>query len=91
MLQGYVLLPSFTVVVDIVTEFVGVLLPDLLNVDDCVLMSETVEGFMDDFIIRKEAFRSTGFKVNLGLGNVLVSLDISKDRLSICKFFLCHV
>ena len=66
--QGSVLSPfRFVVVVDVVTEFVGVgALSELLYADDLILMSETIEENRDKFLRWKEYFESKGLKVNLG-------------------------
>ena len=66
--QGSVLSPFlFTLVVDVVTEFVreGALC-EVLCVDDLFLMSETMEGLGNNFLKWKEAFESKCLKVNLG-------------------------
>ena len=43
----------------------------LLYADDLVLMSETIEGLMSNFIKWQEAFESKGLKINLGKAKVM--------------------
>ena len=74
------------VVVDAVTEFVrDSALRDLLHADDLVLMSETIEGRMNKFLIWNEACDSNGLKVIFGKTMAMISCGITKDGMSKSK------
>ena len=91
--QDSVLSPFlFAVVVVVVTESAReCVLSELLYADDLVLMSETIEGLWNKFLKWKEAFESTGLKVNLGKTKLMVSGSITKDGMSRSKFAPCGV
>ena len=84
MLQGSVLSPFlFALVVDVITEFAREgALSELLYADDLVLISETIKGIMDRFLIWMEAFDSKGLKDNLRKTKVMVGSGITHDGLS---------
>ena len=89
MLQGYVLPPIlFVVVVDVVTELAkGGALCQLLYIDDLVVMSETIKGLRNKFLIWKGSFE----KVYLGKTKVMVSGQWSSQRMACLKVKFNHV
>ena len=66
--RGSVLKPFlFALTVDFVTEFAREgALSEFLYANDLVLMSETIQGLRDKFLLWKGAFESKELKVNLG-------------------------
>ena len=66
-------------------------LSELLYADDFVLMSETIMGPGNKFLIWKEAFESKSLKVNLGKTKVMVCSSIAKNGLSERKLDPCGV
>ena len=73
----------FVVVVDVVTEFARVgALSELLYADDIDLMSETLEGLRNKFLMWKEAFESRDYKVDLDKTRVMVCGGITKDGMT---------
>ena len=93
MRQASMLLPFlFAVVVDVVTEFAREgALKVLMYADYLVLMSETIKGNSNKFLIRKEAFESKGLKANLWKTKVMVGDGITKDGMSKSKVDPCGV
>ena len=91
--QGSVLSPFlFNVVVDVITEFASEgALCKLEHAGDLVMMSETTEGLINNFIKWKEAFENKGLKVNFGKTKVIVSGSITKDGMSKRKVVPCGV
>ena len=57
-------------------------LSELLCTDDLVLMSETINGFRNNFLKWREVFESKCLKVILWNTKVMFSSDITKDGLS---------
>ena len=77
--------------VDVVTEIAREgALSELLNADDLVLMSETIEGLKYEFIKWMEVFESKSLKANPGKTKVMVSGGISK-HMACQKIELTHV
>ena len=73
----------FSVVVDVVTEFVREgMLSELLYANDLVLMSETIEGLRNKFFERKEAFESKDLLFILGKTKVIIIGGVTKDDMS---------
>ena len=62
---------------------------ELQNNGDLVLMSETIDGLRDEFLKRKEAFKSKGLKDNLRKTTVMVCGGITKDGMSKSKVDPC--
>ena len=58
---------------------------ELLCADDLAMMSETIKGLKNKFLMWKEAFESKGLKVNLGETKVTVCGSITKDGMSNSK------
>ena len=63
------------------------ILSELLNANDLVLMSLTIEDLSNKFIKWKMVFGYKGLKVILGKTEVIVSSGITKDGLPNVKFF----
>ena len=93
MQQGSVLSPFLiTVVVDVVAEIDReIALSEVLYADDLVLMSETIEGLMDNFLKLKEAFEGKGLEDNLGKTKVFVSSGVTQDGLPKSNVDPCDV
>ena len=78
--------------VDVITVFTReCALSELLNADDLVLMSETIQGLRDNFLKWKEAFESKGLKVNIGKTRAMVCNSITKNGMSKSKVDPCWV
>ena len=89
--QGSVLLPLvFAIVVDVVMESVrSGSMSEMLDMNDLVLMSQTMEGVGEKFWKWKEAFKSKGLKVNLGKTKVLVS--VAEGEVTVSKIDPCGI
>ena len=84
--QGSVLLPLlFAIAVDIISESAREgLMNEILNADDLVFMSESIENLKEKFLKWKEAFESKGLKVNLKKAKVMMnSTKVRSSRLKL--------
>ena len=66
-------------------------LSQLLYTDDLLLMSESIEGHRNKFLIWKGDLESKGLKVSLEKTEVMVSGGITKDGLSKSEVDPCGV
>jgi len=66
----------FAIVVDVVTTLTKKgLLGEILNTDDLVLMSDTMDRLGRKFTRWKEAFENKSLNVNLGNGRFMVDVQ----------------